>query len=108
MPNPPPRAGGSGSVAQALGAPELVKRPEYVTAPDRSKNRKALNAEIGKLTEKKSTDSWVNELNDAGIPCGPIYSIDRTFEDAQVKHLGIALKSALTFSSGTFAKNENR
>jgi formyl-CoA transferase len=76
--------------AQALGAPELVQRPEYVTAPDRSKNRKALNAEINKLTEKKSTDTWVKELNDAGVPCGPIYSIDQMFDDAQVKHLGIA------------------
>jgi crotonobetainyl-CoA:carnitine CoA-transferase CaiB-like acyl-CoA transferase len=76
--------------AEALGAPELIKRPEYVTAPDRSKNRKALNAELNKLTEKKSTDFWVKELNEAGVPCGPIYSIDQTFEDAQVKHLGIA------------------
>jgi formyl-CoA transferase len=76
--------------AQALGAPELPKRPEYATAPDRSRNRKELNAEINKLTEKKSTDTWVSELNAAGVPCGPIYSIDQVFEDAQVKHLGIA------------------
>jgi formyl-CoA transferase len=76
--------------AQALGAPELPKRPEYATAPDRSKNRKALNAEINKLTEKKPTDSWVTELNAAGVPCGPIYSIDQMFDDEQVKHLGIA------------------
>ena len=62
----------------------------YATAPARSKNRDALNAAIGKLTEKKSTDTWVNELNAAGVPCGPIYSIDQMFEDAQVKHLGIA------------------
>jgi formyl-CoA transferase len=76
--------------AQALGAPELPKRPEYLTAPDRSKNRKALNAEINRLTEKKSTDTWVSELNAAGVPCGPIYSIDQMFDDEQVKHLGIA------------------
>jgi crotonobetainyl-CoA:carnitine CoA-transferase CaiB-like acyl-CoA transferase len=76
--------------AQALGAPELPKRPEYATAPDRSRNRKALNAEISKLTEKKSTDTWVRELNAAGVPCGPIYSIDQMFDDEQVKHLGIA------------------
>src|ERR1700749_4180486 len=76
--------------AEALGAPELIKRPEYVTAPDRSKNRKALNAELNKLTEKNSTDYWGRTLNEAGVPCGPIYSIDQTFEDAQVKHLGIA------------------
>jgi crotonobetainyl-CoA:carnitine CoA-transferase CaiB-like acyl-CoA transferase len=76
--------------AQALGAPELPKRPEYATAPDRSRNRKELNAEINKLTEKKSTDTWVRELNAAGVPCGPIYSIDQMFDDEQVKHLGIA------------------
>jgi crotonobetainyl-CoA:carnitine CoA-transferase CaiB-like acyl-CoA transferase len=76
--------------AEAIGAPDLPKRPEYATAPARSKNRDALNAEIGALTEKKTTDTWVRELNAAGVPCGPIYSIDQMFEDEQVKHLGIA------------------
>src|SRR6187200_2865332 len=76
--------------AQAIGAPELVTNPDYATAPARSKNRDALNATIGKLTEKKSTETWVRELNEAGVPCGPIYSIDQMFDDAQVKHLGIA------------------
>jgi len=76
--------------AQTLGAPDLPARPEYATAPARSKNRQALNAEINKLTEKKPTDTWVEEFNAAGVPCGPIYSIDQTFEDEQVRHLGIA------------------
>src|SRR6202789_577165 len=76
--------------AQAVGAPELVADPDYATAPARSKNRDALNAKISALTEKKSTDTWVKELNAAGVPCGPIYSIDQIFEDEQVKHLGIA------------------
>jgi formyl-CoA transferase len=75
---------------EALGAPDLVDRPEYATGPDRSKNRKALNAEINKLTEKKSSETWVKEFNAAGVPCGPIYSIDQVFSDAQVEHLGIA------------------
>src|SRR5919205_568565 len=56
--------------AQAIGAPELVTNPDYATAPARSKNRDALNAEIGKFTVKKSTDTWVKELNAAGVPCG--------------------------------------
>ena len=76
--------------AQAIGAPEFLANPDYATAPSRSKNRDALNAEISKLTETKSTDTWVKELNAAGVPCGPIYSIDQMFEDAQVQHLGIA------------------
>jgi crotonobetainyl-CoA:carnitine CoA-transferase CaiB-like acyl-CoA transferase len=75
---------------EALGAPDLVNRPEYATGPDRSKNRKAINAEISKFTEKKSSETWVKEFNAAGVPCGPIYSIDQVFADAQVEHLGIA------------------
>ena len=74
----------------APGAPEFVTNPEYATAPARSKNRNALNVEINALTEKKSTHTWVREFNAAGVPCGPIYSIDQMFEDAQVEHLGIA------------------
>jgi crotonobetainyl-CoA:carnitine CoA-transferase CaiB-like acyl-CoA transferase len=75
---------------EALGAPDLVNRPEYATGPDRSKNRKAINTEINKFTEKKSSETWVKEFNAAGVPCGPIYSIDQVFADAQVEHLGIA------------------
>ncbi|MBR0791476.1 CoA transferase [Bradyrhizobium manausense] len=76
--------------AQAIGAPELYSHPDYKTAPDRSRNRNALNAEIEKRTVTKPTETWVRELNEAGVPCGPIYAIDQMFEDAQVKHLGIA------------------
>ena len=76
--------------AQAIGAPEMVTNPDYATAPARSKNRDALNAEISRRTLTKSTEAWVRELNEAGVPCGPIYAIDQMFEDAQVKHLGIA------------------
>jgi crotonobetainyl-CoA:carnitine CoA-transferase CaiB-like acyl-CoA transferase len=75
---------------EALGAPDLVNRPEYASATDRSKNRKQINAEISKYTEKKSSETWVKEFNAAGVPCGPIYSIDQMFADAQVEHLGIA------------------
>lgn len=76
--------------AQSIGAPELYSHPDYATAPARSKNRDALNAEIEKRTVTKSTETWVRELNEAGVPCGPIYAIDQMFEDAQVRHLGIA------------------
>ena len=51
-----------------------------------------LNEAIGKLTEKKSTETWVRELNEAGVPCGPIYSIDQAFGDPQVKNLGMVQK----------------
>jgi crotonobetainyl-CoA:carnitine CoA-transferase CaiB-like acyl-CoA transferase len=79
-----------GRFTQTVGAPEFLTNPDYATGPDRSKNRKKLNAEINKLTETKSTEFWVKELNAAGVPCGPIYTIDQVFADEQVKHLGMA------------------
>jgi formyl-CoA transferase len=38
----------------------------------------------------KTSQEWIDILNQAAVPCGPIYSIDQVFEDPQVKHLGIA------------------
>jgi formyl-CoA transferase len=76
--------------AETLGAPEWIADPAYATAPARSKNRAALNAAIEARTLTRSTADWVESLNDAGVPCGPIYSIDQTFADPQVKHLQMA------------------
>jgi crotonobetainyl-CoA:carnitine CoA-transferase CaiB-like acyl-CoA transferase len=75
---------------RALGADAMLQNPDYQTAKARSQNRKALNAEIETYTVKKRSDEWIEILNKAGVPCGPIYTIDQVFADPQVKHLGIA------------------
>jgi crotonobetainyl-CoA:carnitine CoA-transferase CaiB-like acyl-CoA transferase len=74
----------------ALGAEEMVKNPDYATGKLRSQHRKKLNEEIGAYTAKKSSKEWIDIFNKAGVPCGPIYSIDQVFADPQVQHLGIA------------------
>jgi crotonobetainyl-CoA:carnitine CoA-transferase CaiB-like acyl-CoA transferase len=79
---------------RALGAEALLQKVEYQTAKARSQNRKALNAEIDTYTAKKSSAEWIDIFNMAGVPCGPIYSIDQVFADPQVKHLAIAQKVA--------------
>src|SRR5437660_120949 len=76
--------------AEALGAPHLLDKAEYQTGASRSKHRDALNDELGKYTVKRTSADWVELLNEASVPCGPIYGIDQMFEDPQVKHLGIA------------------
>ena len=75
---------------RTLGAAALMQNPDYQSAKARSANRKALNAEIGTHTEKKSSAEWIDIFNKAGVPCGPIYNIDQVFADPQVCHLGIA------------------
>jgi crotonobetainyl-CoA:carnitine CoA-transferase CaiB-like acyl-CoA transferase len=73
-----------------LGAPDLIKHPDYASGALRSKNRDALNAEIDGHTVARSSAEWVDMFNTAGVPCGPIYAIDQVFADPQVKHVGIA------------------
>src|SRR6184192_330765 len=74
----------------ALGAPELVDDPRFKTIHDRSKNRKQLNAELDRVLVKKTSAEWIEALNKAGVPSGPIYNIKQVFEDPQVQHLGLA------------------
>jgi crotonobetainyl-CoA:carnitine CoA-transferase CaiB-like acyl-CoA transferase len=73
----------------AVGAPELLANPDYASASLRSANRKALNAEIGEILITKPAVHWVDLLNDAGVPCGPVNRIDQTFTDPQVEHLQV-------------------
>jgi crotonobetainyl-CoA:carnitine CoA-transferase CaiB-like acyl-CoA transferase len=75
---------------EAVGAAALMRKPEYQTPEARSKNRDALGAEIDNYLAGGTSAEWVDRLNKAGVPCGPIYSIDQVFADAQVQHLGIA------------------
>ncbi len=75
---------------KALGNEELKTDERFSSPKLRIKNRAACNTIIEKTTKTKPSDYWVKYFNDAGIPCGPIYRMDQTFADPQVRHLGIA------------------
>ncbi len=75
---------------EAIGAPELATNPDYASAALRSVNRDALHTDIESYMKERDTVAWVALLNEAGVPCGPIYSIDQAFTDPQAQHLGIA------------------
>jgi formyl-CoA transferase len=77
-------------LCRTLGDEELITHPDYATGKARSDNRDALNARLDVLTRQKTSAEWVDILNKAGVPCGPIYDIDEMFDDPQVKHLGMA------------------
>ncbi len=77
-------------LCRVLGAEALLEKPEYRTAAGRSEHRDALNAEIEHYLKDCSSAAWVERFNEAGVPCGPINSIDEVFADPQVQHLGIA------------------
>ncbi|WP_428665448.1 CaiB/BaiF CoA transferase family protein [Reyranella sp.] len=74
----------------ALDAPQLFDHPEHATPALRSEHRKALNQRIGEITKTDTSAHWIEKINKAGVPCGPINTIDKTFAEPQVQHLGIA------------------
>jgi len=78
-------------LCEAIGAMRLLDDPDFATDTGRSKNRARLNGEIGEHTRRYGSGELVELLNAASVPSGPIYSIDQTFNDAQVEHLGIGV-----------------
>ena len=76
-------------LCSAIGANELTADPAYDTGRNRSKNRDALNVEIDRRLVTRTSAEWIDALNKAGVPCGPIYSIDQVFADPQVDHLRV-------------------
>jgi formyl-CoA transferase len=79
-----------GRFCRALGHEELARNPAYAEPAARSKNRDALNAELGAILRRQTSAHWIELLNAAGVPCGPINTIDQVFADPQVRHLGLA------------------
>jgi formyl-CoA transferase len=75
---------------RTIDADDLLQHPDYATGAARSKNRDELNAEIDRRTRARTSAEWVELLNDAGVPCGPIYKINEMFADPQVQHVGAA------------------
>ncbi len=78
-------------LCKALGAEELIDDPDYRQADARSENRAALNAALSEYTRRRTSAEWIEQLNEAGVPCGPINRIDETLADPQVQDLGIAV-----------------
>ena len=74
----------------ALGAESLTGDPRFARPPDRSKNRRELNAELEKILVQRTSREWVEILNTAGVPTGPILNVKEVFENEQVRHLGMA------------------
>ena len=65
--------------------------PEWKTTAGRSKDRARVNAAVSEVTKTQSSEWWIEKLEEAGIPCGPVNDIKDVFDDPQVKHLEMAM-----------------
>jgi len=72
-----------------IGLPWLPGDARFDSLDKRSANRAELNALVAGQLRTRTTAAWVSALNEAGVPCGPVYRMDEVFADPQVEHLAM-------------------
>jgi len=77
-------------LCDTLGHSEWKTKPEWNTVVGRTKDRAGVNGAISAVTKTQTGEYWTEKFDAAGIPAGPINTIDRVFNDPQVKHVGMA------------------
>ena len=77
-------------LCDTLGHSEWKTKPEWNTVVGRTKDRAGVNGAISAVTKTQTGEYWTGKFDAAGIPAGPINTIDRVFNDPQVKHVGMA------------------
>jgi crotonobetainyl-CoA:carnitine CoA-transferase CaiB-like acyl-CoA transferase len=76
-------------LCEALGAPEWADDPRFSSNAGRVQHREELVRLIEERLATRGRDEWIRRLAAAGLPTGPINSVDQVFEDPQVLHRGM-------------------
>ena len=87
---------------EAGGCPELASDPRFLTNPQRVALRDTLVPLLADMVRKKTKAQWLELLEKAGVPCGPINKLDEVFKDPQVQARECAI--ALDHPMGTKVK----
>jgi CoA:oxalate CoA-transferase len=69
---------------RALGLESEIGRPEFATGPARVQNRALVNALVTDKLAANDSAYWITRLNAAGVPCGPVYTVEQVFDDPQI------------------------
>jgi crotonobetainyl-CoA:carnitine CoA-transferase CaiB-like acyl-CoA transferase len=75
-----------------LGEPALAKDPKYVKNNDRVVHGKEIMAVFAGLFLKNKVGYWLDELEKAGVPCGPVNDFEQVFSDPHVRSRGMEIK----------------
>ncbi len=76
-------------LCEALGEPTLADQPGYADPATRLAHRDELRADIERLLAAHPSAYWIPVIRAAGVPCGPIHTLDQVFADPQVRALGM-------------------
>jgi hypothetical protein len=77
------------SFCVASGHPDLAQDPRFLSNGDRVLNRDQLTPALCAITREKTINEWTTIMEKAGVPCGPINTLDRVFSDPQVLARGL-------------------
>ena len=77
------------SFCEVAGLNDLPADARYATNRSRVANRETLVPMIRRAMVTKTTDEWIAVLEKANVPCGPINTLDRVFDNPQVQHRGM-------------------
>jgi crotonobetainyl-CoA:carnitine CoA-transferase CaiB-like acyl-CoA transferase len=78
-------------LTEALNAAELREDPRFSTNPDRMAHLDDLVRVLAPHFLERSTESWLERLQDAGVPAGPIASVGEMLENPQTKARGMVI-----------------
>ncbi|MBX7248826.1 MAG: CoA transferase [Caulobacteraceae bacterium] len=87
-------------LCRALGDEGLADDPRFIGNAARVRNRAELVPLLTALTVKRTTHAWIDVLEAAGVPCGPINRIDQVFEEAQAKHRRLVVEQSRSDLNG--------
>ena len=77
------------NLCQAVGRPELAGDERFAENPARVANREELVTLLEEEFRKKTADEWVEEIREAGVPCGPVNALADVFSDDHVLSSGM-------------------
>jgi crotonobetainyl-CoA:carnitine CoA-transferase CaiB-like acyl-CoA transferase len=75
-------------LVQVLGVPALADDPRFATNQARTGNREQLRPLLAERLTARPAAEWFTELNAAGVPCGPINTVDAGVDFAREIGLG--------------------
>lgn len=82
------------ALCRAIGADDLGTDSRFLTNALRVEHRAELVQALAPFLTLRTTDGWIEALEAAGVPCGPINTIDRVFAEPQGQHRGLVVAQA--------------
>ena len=95
-------------LCEAAGRPELARDPRFSTNAARVENRKELETLLAEILAGRSNQEWIERLEAATVPCGPINDLAQVFADPQVVHRDMKIDGPMVRSPMRFSDSPLR